>query len=108
MEENSRLSTEKQSVQKSLSKERQSFLDRLHQMEIALEELNAEKDDLMEQKCKEIRDLKAEMEAMEKQLQSNRKFIEVSFFSCYKFHNFFLLKYSIEFLKWKYCFNIAA
>lgn len=81
MEENSRLSTEKQSVQKSLSKERQSFLDRLHQMEIALEELNAEKDDLMEQKCKEIRDLKAEMEAMEKQLQSNRKFIEVSFFS---------------------------
>lgn len=81
MEENSRLSTEKQSVQKSLSKERQSFLDRLHQMEIALEELNAEKDDLMEQKCKEIRDLKAEMEAMEKQLQSNRKFIEVSFFT---------------------------
>lgn len=81
MEENSRLSTEKQSVQKSLSKERQSFLDRLHQMEIALEELNAEKDDLMEQKCKEIRDLKAEMEAMEKQLQSNRKFIEVSLFS---------------------------
>lgn len=81
MEENSKLSSEKQNVQKSLSKERQSFLDRLHQMEIALEELNAEKDDLMEQKCKEIRDLKAEMEAMEKQLQSNRKFIEVSFFS---------------------------
>lgn len=81
MEENSKLSSEKQNVQKSLSKERQSFLDRLHQMEIALEELNVEKDDLMEQKCKEIRDLKAEMEAMEKQLQSNRKFIEVSFFS---------------------------
>lgn len=58
-------------------------------MEIALEELNAEKDDLMEQKCKEIRDLKAEMEAMEKQLQSNRKFIEVSF----KFHNFLQLKH---------------
>lgn len=65
-------------MQKNLSKERQSFLDRLHQMEIALDELNAEKDDLVEKKCKEIRDLKAEMEAMEKQLQSNRKFIEVS------------------------------
>ncbi|XP_035223377.1 A-kinase anchor protein 9-like isoform X4 [Stegodyphus dumicola] len=76
LQENSRLSSEKQTVQKNLSKERQSFLDRLHQMEIALDELNAEKEDLVEKKCKEIRDLKAEMEAMDKQLLSNRKFIE--------------------------------
>ncbi|CAL1280063.1 unnamed protein product [Larinioides sclopetarius] len=76
LQENSRLSTEKQSVQKSLSQERQSFRDRLHQMEIELEGIRAEKEEIIEKKCREIRDLKAEMEAMEKQLQSNKKFID--------------------------------
>ncbi|XP_055951884.1 pericentrin-like isoform X3 [Argiope bruennichi] len=76
LQENSRLSTEKQSVQKSLSQERQSFCDRLHQMEMELEGIRAEKEEIIEKKCREIRDLKAEMEAMEKQLQSNKKFID--------------------------------
>ncbi|KAF8771246.1 Pericentrin like protein [Argiope bruennichi] len=76
LQENSRLSTEKQSVQKSLSQERQSFRDRLHQMEMELEGIRAEKEEIIEKKCREIRDLKAEMEAMEKQLQSNKKFID--------------------------------
>ncbi|XP_054717420.1 A-kinase anchor protein 9-like [Uloborus diversus] len=76
LQENSRLSSEKHAVQKNLSRERQSFMDRMQEMEVEIEELKAEKDDLVENKCKEIRDLKAEMEAMEKQLQSNRKFID--------------------------------
>ncbi|GFT96355.1 PACT_coil_coil domain-containing protein [Nephila pilipes] len=76
LQENSRLSTEKQNVQKNLSQERQSFRDRLHQMEMELDGLKAEKEEILEMKCKEIRDLKAEMEAMEKQLLSNKKFID--------------------------------
>ncbi|GFQ82069.1 PACT_coil_coil domain-containing protein [Trichonephila clavata] len=76
LQENSRLSTERQNVQKNLSQERQSFRDRLHQMEMELEGLKAEKEEIVEIKCKEIRDLKAEMEAMEKQLLSNKKFID--------------------------------
>ncbi|GIY22141.1 PACT_coil_coil domain-containing protein [Caerostris darwini] len=76
LQENSRLSTEKQTVQKSLSQERQSFRGRLHQIEMELEGVKAEKDEIIEKKCKEIRDLKAEMEAMEKQLLSNKKFID--------------------------------
>ncbi|KAG8180339.1 hypothetical protein JTE90_016371 [Oedothorax gibbosus] len=76
LQENSKLSTEKQSVQKSLSKERETFLSRLHQMELALEELNAEKDSAVEQKVREIVELRAEMDAMEKQLNSNKKFID--------------------------------
>ncbi|GFY71719.1 PACT_coil_coil domain-containing protein [Trichonephila inaurata madagascariensis] len=76
LQENSRLSTERQNVQKNLSQERQSFHDRLHQMEMEMEGLKAEKEEIVEIKCKEIRDLKAEMEAMEKQLLSNKKFID--------------------------------
>lgn len=94
LQENSRLSTEKQSVQKSLSQERQSFRDRFHQMEMELEGIRAEKEEIIEKKCKEIRDLKAEMEAMEKQLLSNKKFIDVCV--SLKFYYYFILVFEFE------------
>ncbi|GIY34191.1 PACT_coil_coil domain-containing protein [Caerostris extrusa] len=54
LQENSRLSTEKQTVQKSLSQERQSFRGRLHQIEMELEGVKAEKDEIIEKNVKKL------------------------------------------------------
>ncbi|XP_023240985.1 A-kinase anchor protein 9-like isoform X3 [Centruroides sculpturatus] len=76
LKENNKLNSDKHKLQQNHDKERQQMLSRIHHLELVLEETISQKEDLLEEKCHEIEDLKSQMESVEKQLLSYKRFIE--------------------------------
>nr|XP_054932496.1 pericentrin-like isoform X8 [Dermacentor andersoni] len=76
LEEHERLSEEKRRLQRSQDQERDALAVRLSELEAALEEASAQREELLESRRLEVADLQAQIDAMDKQLLSHKKFIE--------------------------------
>ncbi|KAL1439096.1 hypothetical protein MTO96_047555 [Rhipicephalus appendiculatus] len=76
LEEHERLSEEKRRLQRSQDQERDVLAARLAELEAALEEASTQREELLESRRLEVADLQAQIDAMDKQLLSHKKFIE--------------------------------
>ncbi|KAH8009475.1 hypothetical protein HPB51_017995 [Rhipicephalus microplus] len=76
LEEHERLSEEKRRLQRSQDQERDVLAARLAELEAALEEASTQREELLETRRLEVADLQAQIDAMDKQLLSHKKFIE--------------------------------
>lgn len=76
LEEHERLLEEKRRLQRSQDQERDALSSRLAELEAALEEASAQREELIEGRRLEVADLHAQIDAMDKQLLSHKKFIE--------------------------------
>ncbi|XP_064456387.1 centrosome-associated protein CEP250-like isoform X3 [Ornithodoros turicata] len=76
LEENTKLNEERKRLRKSQDEEKQALQQRIVELEGVLEEASAQRELLFEERQREIADLLAQIEGMDKQLQSNKKFIE--------------------------------
>ncbi|XP_077554393.1 uncharacterized protein LOC144169219 isoform X3 [Haemaphysalis longicornis] len=76
LEEHERLREEKRRLQLSQDQERDALSSRLAELEAALEEASAQREELLEGRRLEVADLHAQIDAMDKQLLSHKKFIE--------------------------------
>ncbi|XP_077514434.1 uncharacterized protein LOC144125168 isoform X5 [Amblyomma americanum] len=76
LEEHERLSEEKRRLQRSQDQERDALAARLAELEAALEEASAQREELLESRRLEVADMQAQIDAMDKQLLSHKKFIE--------------------------------
>ncbi|XP_042149894.1 pericentrin [Ixodes scapularis] len=76
LEEHTRLSEEKRQLQRSQDQEKQGLLCRVGELEAALEEACLQREEVLEMRRQELADLQAQIDAMDKQLLSHKKFIE--------------------------------
>uniref|UniRef100_A0A6B0VIN9 Putative a-kinase anchor protein 9-like isoform x1 n=1 Tax=Ixodes ricinus TaxID=34613 RepID=A0A6B0VIN9_IXORI len=76
LEEHTRLSEEKRQLQRSQDQEKQGLLCRVGELEAALEEACLQREEVLEMRRQEMADLQAQIDAMDKQLLSHKKFIE--------------------------------
>ncbi|KAH7966583.1 hypothetical protein HPB49_017887 [Dermacentor silvarum] len=76
LEEHERLSEEKRRLERSQDQERDALAVRLAELEAALEEASTQREELLESRRLEVADLQAQIDAMDKQLLSHKKFIE--------------------------------
>ncbi|CAN7997228.1 unnamed protein product [Ixodes hexagonus] len=76
LEEHTRLSEEKRQLQRSQDQEKQGLLSRVGELEAALEEACLQREEVLEMRRQEVADLQAQIDAMDKQLLSHKKFIE--------------------------------
>ena len=73
-----RMTEEQRDVERQSEKDRNSFEHQMRDSEMTIEELHIKMDRVLEEKKNETDDLHRQIEATNKQLAANRKFLEVS------------------------------
>ena len=78
LQENSRLSEEKRELERQTSVKREELLTQITELQERLEDQQVAHERAIEELQQENNDLQKQIESMEKQLKSNRHFLEVS------------------------------
>lgn len=77
LQENLRLGEELRSVKKRMDQERQQFHSDIRRLESTTEELQAQLERTVEEHRSVVEDYRQKIDALEKQLKSDKQFIEV-------------------------------
>jgi len=77
MQENLRLGEEVRSMKKRMDQERQEFHAEIRRLESATEELQGQLERTVEEQRAVVEDYRQKIDALEKQLKSDKQFIEV-------------------------------
>ncbi len=78
LKENSRLLEEKMELQKQSEKERETLQTKVRELEMMVEDTQAQHEQQLEHKKIEIDDLHRQVEALDKKVKSQQQFLEVS------------------------------
>ena len=77
LKENTRLLDEKMEVEKQSEKDREGLEMRIRELEMMVEDNQAQYDDTVDKKKMEIDDLHRQIEALDKKVKSQQQFLEV-------------------------------